>query len=55
MDLSVFILVIAIKNIFNSDRSDLIKLSVNANKKVNSLFDEKKKKKVYDNLFSVLL
>ena len=44
-----------IKNIFNSDRSDLIKLSVNANKKVNSLFGLDKMKKVYDNLFSVLL
>ena len=45
----------SIKNIYNSDGSDLVNVSLSANKKVRSLFGIEKMNKLYDEIFSELL
>ena len=44
-----------IKSIYNSDRTDLLNVSLNANKKINSHFSLYELNKLYDEIFSELL
>jgi glycosyltransferase involved in cell wall biosynthesis len=45
----------SIKSIYNSDRSELLNVSLNANKKVKSFFGLEKMNKLYEEIFSELL